>query len=246
MGFAEFDIMGKCKKILSKLDLLGEEVEDKVSPLVDVLGQTNNTGGTNSSGSVMAKLNKLITDWTTTRAGYIDAIKSKTDLIGSSNEARGTVTTGSLMAKLNAAIPRGAVYKNLKYLTVKKTGWATTNGTEKTVTLASLTNVTLHRLYFDILGYSSTYYARVEVIMDGVSVYDNTVVEDTEYIVLNDAIGGDSLPLHSFKMGFYLSNVSDVLLSNPLVLNSLVIKATTTSNSSARAVVNLAMNYEQN
>lgn len=40
------------------------------------IGATNNTGGTTSSGSIFAKLNKLLTDWTTTRAGYLDNINT--------------------------------------------------------------------------------------------------------------------------------------------------------------------------
>ena len=43
------------------------------------IGATNNTGGTASAGSIFAKLNTLLTDWTTTRAGYIDNINTKVD-----------------------------------------------------------------------------------------------------------------------------------------------------------------------
>ena len=43
------------------------------------IGVTNNTGGTASAGSIFAKLNKLLTDWTTTRAGYIDNINTNVD-----------------------------------------------------------------------------------------------------------------------------------------------------------------------
>lgn len=60
MGFADFDIMGKCKKILSKMDLLSEDIGNTLTPLVDVLGTTVDTGGTKTAGTAMAKLNALI------------------------------------------------------------------------------------------------------------------------------------------------------------------------------------------
>lgn len=60
MGFADFDIMGKCKKILSKMDLLSENIINTLTPIVGVLGTTSDMGGTSSTGTVMAKLNTLL------------------------------------------------------------------------------------------------------------------------------------------------------------------------------------------
>lgn len=166
MGFADFDIMGKCKKILSRLDLLGEEVEE-------VLGQTDDTGGTNSSGSVMAKLNKLITDWTATRAGYLDNIRTYTitsntanatgtlsqkltyiisTLIGTTGATGGTATAGTVMAKLN---------KLLKFQTssFQKTSFknkaSTTGNTE--LQILTLNNILLYGIYCTIGSSSSSY-----------------------------------------------------------------------------------------
>ncbi len=54
---------------IDNIDLTLDEIEA-------LIGQTGNTGGTTSSGTVMAKLNKLLTDWTTTRASYINTINT--------------------------------------------------------------------------------------------------------------------------------------------------------------------------
>ena len=46
-----------------------EEVQQNIDSVKELIGQTANTGGTTSAGTVMAKLNKLLTDWTNARAG---------------------------------------------------------------------------------------------------------------------------------------------------------------------------------
>lgn len=52
-------------------------LSQKISYIISTLfGTANASGGTSSAGSLMAKVNKLLTDWTTTRAGYIDTIKN--------------------------------------------------------------------------------------------------------------------------------------------------------------------------
>ncbi len=62
------------------LDVLIQEKTTETNGKVDStdtkIGATNDTGGTASAGSVFAKLNKLLTDWTTTRAGYLDTINT--------------------------------------------------------------------------------------------------------------------------------------------------------------------------
>ncbi len=87
-----------------------------------LIGQTGNTGGTASAGTVMAKLNKLLTDWTTTRAGYINTINTNASNLntrltstragyldklanfGATGDTGGTSTAGTLTAKVNATI----------------------------------------------------------------------------------------------------------------------------------------------
>lgn len=91
----------------------------------DRIGSTGDTGGSSSAGTVMGKLNKIISDlashaasWTSTRAGYIDtiksdvaanktnvsAIKTSTDKIGSTGDTGGSVTAGSIFGKLNKLV----------------------------------------------------------------------------------------------------------------------------------------------
>ena len=84
----------------------------------DRIGTTGDTGGSTAAGTVMGKLNKLISDiathaasWTSTRAGYIDTIKGTTDAIktsadriGAANDTGGSTTAGSVMGKLNKLI----------------------------------------------------------------------------------------------------------------------------------------------
>lgn len=53
-----------------------DSIDTKVQAGNNLIGATNNTGGTASAGSIFAKLNKLLTDWTTTRAGYLDTINT--------------------------------------------------------------------------------------------------------------------------------------------------------------------------
>ncbi len=62
--------------------------------IIERIGVTTDTGGTNNAGTVMAKLNKLLTDWTSVRA-------AKLDTIGETADANGSATTGTIMAKLN-------------------------------------------------------------------------------------------------------------------------------------------------
>jgi hypothetical protein len=114
--------------------------------VVSNVGATGNTGGSASAGSVMAKLNKIVSDigtlisnWTSTRAGYIDTIKTNTDRltstratiidnIGATGNTGGTTSAGTVMAKLNAILSKinSGVTAN---------GWYAKYGT--TITLAS-------------------------------------------------------------------------------------------------------------
>ncbi len=92
-----------------------EGVQQNIDDVKEVIGQTTNTGGTLTAGTVMAKLNKLLTDWTNVRAGKIDTINTNaaklTDArvgyidklanFGATTDTGGTATTGTAMAKLN-------------------------------------------------------------------------------------------------------------------------------------------------
>ena len=89
-----------------------DEINSKIDGL---LGATGNTGGSTSAGTVMAKLNKILTDWTATRAGYIDTIKTNTDRVtagratiidnvGSPADINGTYKIGTVHAKLSTIV----------------------------------------------------------------------------------------------------------------------------------------------
>lgn len=83
MGWAE--IKKAVNSNLGKpLDVLIEEKANEVktatasqtsvNTVTSAIGTTNDTGGTATGGGIFAKLNKLLTDWTTARAGKIDTI----------------------------------------------------------------------------------------------------------------------------------------------------------------------------
>lgn len=70
--------------VLNEIDSAKEELNTKI-------GVTTNTGGTTTAGTLMAKLNAilshLLTYWTSTRAGYIDTIKTNTDYLKTQRQA---------------------------------------------------------------------------------------------------------------------------------------------------------------
>lgn len=76
------DIIDSQLKTLS--DGLGSAAQESTVSEIDTkIGETGNTGGSTTAGSIFAKLNKIISDltthmgrWTATRAGYIDTINS--------------------------------------------------------------------------------------------------------------------------------------------------------------------------
>lgn len=76
--------------INTKIDTL-DGVADNINANI---GATGNTGGTTTAGTVMAKLNALLTSWTSTRAGYVDNIRSYTVTNNTASK------TGVLSAKL--------------------------------------------------------------------------------------------------------------------------------------------------
>lgn len=86
-------------------------IADSIKKDTDRIGTTGDTGGSTSAGTVMGKLNKLLTDllahvkiWNSTRAGYIDTIKTSTDKMGTKGDTGGSATEGTVFGKLNALI----------------------------------------------------------------------------------------------------------------------------------------------
>lgn len=82
--------------------------ENDIDNILTRIGATTESGGTTSSGSVMAKLNTIIANGTTGNTD-VSAIKSDVtniinNLLGGTSETGGTASSGSAMAKLNAII----------------------------------------------------------------------------------------------------------------------------------------------
>lgn len=91
-------IQEKSTETNSKIDSKSSQSSvDDVKSLVqdgnNLIGSTNNNGGTATSGSIFAKLNKLLTDWTTTRAGYVDTTISSRASQSGLNTLQGTANT---------------------------------------------------------------------------------------------------------------------------------------------------------
>lgn len=106
--------------------------ESSVQEVDDKVGSTTDTGGSSTAGSMMGKINNLLSNWTSTRAGYLDNIKTNVDnintntdksttedksgtlsqkmnyiissLLGSTDDTGGSVSAGSVMGKLNAIL----------------------------------------------------------------------------------------------------------------------------------------------
>ena len=86
------DIIDSQLKALS--DGLGSAAQEStLSGINSKIGETGNTGGTSSSGSIFAKLNKIITD-----------SASLSSLVGQTNNSGGTTSAGTVFAKLNKII----------------------------------------------------------------------------------------------------------------------------------------------
>lgn len=103
---------------------------------LDNLGATGDTSGSTSAGTIMAKLNALLTSWTSTRAGYLDNIRSYTITNNTASK------TGVLSAKLayiislleNATYGLSAIKSNSPIITVNTvTGYSNSSTVAKEV-----------------------------------------------------------------------------------------------------------------
>ena len=106
--------------------------ESSVQEVDGKIGSTTDTGGSSNTGSLMGKINALLSNWTSIRAGHLDNIKTNVDniktntdksgtshksgtlsqkmnyiissLLGSTGDTGGSVSAGSVMGKLNAIL----------------------------------------------------------------------------------------------------------------------------------------------
>lgn len=96
-------IQEKATETNSKIESKASQTSvDAVKNLVqdgnNLVGANNNTGGSIGVGSISARINKLLTDWTTTRAGYLDTINTNV----------GTLLNGRVLK----SVQRGVVSSN--------------------------------------------------------------------------------------------------------------------------------------
>ena len=88
-------IFGKLAEIKEIITSKFADIISKIAGIDSKIGTTTDTGGTSSAGGIFAKLNKLLTDWTTTRASRIDSIYTNT------NTSTTSSSTGTLCQRLN-------------------------------------------------------------------------------------------------------------------------------------------------
>jgi len=101
-------VNSKIDTLDSVADNIYSKVDAEVANILTDIGATNATGGSTTAGTVMGKLNKIISDlathmgrWTNTRAGYIDAINTNASNLNS----RLTSARAGYLDKLNSGVP---------------------------------------------------------------------------------------------------------------------------------------------
>ena len=154
-------------------------VEEILDDVITLLGESNNTGGTVSAGTVMAKLNKLLTDWTTARAGKIDTINTNaaklTDArvgyidklvnFGTTSDTGGTSTAGTVMAKLNKLLTDWTNARAIKLDNIGAT--SDTGGSASAGTIMAK----LNKLLTD---WTTTRASRIDTINNAIGTTGNT------------------------------------------------------------------------
>lgn len=199
MGFADFDIMGKCKTIIEKVEEVATNLSEvktfasgaktsaddaKASAATavsntSVIGATGNTGGSTTAGTVMGKLNALLTNWTSTRAGYIDNIRSYTITNNTASK------TGVLSAKLAYVI---SLLENTTYglsaIKTKLNGGVTASvGTIKGYIETTYATTGIYAYFYKVYTSGSNTVESGTVIwsLSNVFVYPKVLTADREY-----------------------------------------------------------------
>lgn len=80
-----------------------DEIKEKVTNINNNVGTTTDPAGTTTTGTVMGKLNNLLSNWTVGKIALLDTIRN---LIGNPNDG---TTVGTVMGKLNRMISADAV-----------------------------------------------------------------------------------------------------------------------------------------
>lgn len=105
-------------------------------------GTVNATGGTATSGGIFAKLNKLLTDWTTSRAGKVDNLDAAISTRASQTSITTLQNTANGINAATAELINGRVVKSVQTGVVAVTATLGTPNTEDTdytdITIASV------------------------------------------------------------------------------------------------------------
>ncbi|NDO46502.1 hypothetical protein [Clostridium sp. MD294] len=126
---------------LDKLDQKTIQLNEAVVDISGLIGTKTDTGGTNTEGTVMAKLNAVLDKNDDTEID-IDSIK---ELIGQTSNTGGTASSGSVMAKLNKMLSDWTNSRASKIDTINNVIGATANtgGTTQAGTVMAKLNASL-------------------------------------------------------------------------------------------------------
>ena len=238
MGFSNFDIMGKCKKILSAVSELSVDVGEKIS-------------------TVKTTVDTLATNWTATRAGYLDNIRSYTitnntanatgtlsqkstyiasTLIGATTNTGGTATAGTVMAKLNKLLKKELTNFTVNTITAQT---SSTSATRKNV--LTLSNVLLYGAHFNTYSSGSAYWAYVYLTIDGTEYTGNASNFDGYWDFKNTVAGVNGMTL--------VRNTADIkniiTLNEPIYVGSLTVDIVTYSTTTSVGNVSGRIYYKQ-
>lgn len=109
-------------------------------------GTVNATGGTAIAGGIFAKLNKLLTDWTTARAGKIDTIDTNVGTLMNGRVIK-SVQKGVTVISMNQSavthnIPISPVNLNKAFVSFPTSVWRTGSNTYSGTLFCSLSSST--------------------------------------------------------------------------------------------------------
>ena len=184
------DVIDSQLKTLS--DGLGSAAQEStVSGINTKIGETGNTGGSATAGSVFAKLNKLITDitthmgrWTSARAGYIDTINSNAaSAKTAAANAQNYTATNNTASKTGILSQKGSyiisLLENAAYgLNALKTAVSSSNaGIRPSLTG---TGTTVYNNTARIAGYIDSYRCIAKFIAPVSGVYNVTITANAQ------------------------------------------------------------------
>lgn len=140
---------------------------EKIDKL-DNLGATGDTGGSTTSGTLMAKINALLTSWTSTRAGYLDNIRSYT-------------ITNNTASKTGVLSAKPAYIINLLESSVNYTPSSLINVNAKSSESYTTDNYSYTGKGRLVITSWESYTYSVKITVDGKVLFNNLKAENTSY-----------------------------------------------------------------